>query len=125
MHCVMETHAFEGDVKRLKLSREEFHDIANTISNDPMGGDLVPGTGGARKRRFKKQSSGKSGGYRVVWYYAAEDVPVYLLSIFDKGEKINLTKAERNELKKELSGIADDYREQSRSRVAELKRKAS
>ena len=71
------------------------------------------------------KARGKSAGVRVVWYYAAEDVPVYLLAVFDKGEKINLSKHERNELRKELTGIAEDYRSNVKQRVAELKRQAS
>ncbi|MEO9969730.1 MAG: type II toxin-antitoxin system RelE/ParE family toxin [Hyphomonadaceae bacterium] len=125
MHCVLETYAFDDDCKRLKISDEIRHEIKLTISNNPLSGNLISGTGGARKRRFARSNSGKRGGLRVVWYYPAEDVPVYLLALFDKGEKINLSKAERNEFKLVLSGIADDYRASTRDRVSELKRKAS
>ena len=125
MHCVMTTSAFEADIKRLNLSEEARYAIVNQISNDPFGGDIIPKTGGARKRRFPRLNSGKRSGYRVVWYYAADDVPVIVLAIFDKGEKINLSMAERNELKKELSGFANDYRNNVGKRVTELKRAAS
>jgi hypothetical protein len=37
-------------------------------------------------------------------------VPIFLLNVFAKGEKVNLSKAERNELKKILADIADLYR---------------
>jgi hypothetical protein len=58
----------------------------------------MPGCGGARKLRVRKPGTGKSGGYRVITYYAGNDVPVFLLTVFGKGEKDNLTKAECNAL---------------------------
>ena len=82
-------------------------------------------TGGARKVRFAGRGKGKSGGYRVVTYFAGEDIPVFLLALFSKGERENLSKAERNALRKELAGIAADYRALVRARVAELKGRSS
>jgi hypothetical protein len=64
---------------------------------------------GARKRRFAGRGKGKSGGYRIVSYYADDDVPVLMLALI-KGERDNLLQAERNELRKELAGYAQDYR---------------
>ena len=64
----------------------------------------------------------KSGGYRTVHYYAATDVPVLMLALIDKGERANLSKAERNELRKELSGYAVDYRASVKKKVSLLKR---
>ena len=56
-------------------------------------------------------------------YYAGDDVPVLLLALIDKGERANLSRAERNELRKELAGYASDYRASVRRRVVELKRR--
>lgn len=77
----------------------------------------MPGTGGARKIRIAGRGKGKSGGYRVVTYYGGEDVPVFLLVLFSKGERSNLSQDDRNELKSILAGLADEYR-------ASIKRKA-
>ncbi|MEN3346687.1 MAG: hypothetical protein V7632_322 [Bradyrhizobium sp.] len=77
------------------------------------------GTGGARKTRFPIPGKGKSGGYRTVHYYGGKDIPVFLLAVFKK--KDNLTHAERNELKKELAGLAEDYRKSVRTKAAELR----
>lgn len=60
----------------------------------------MQGTGGVRKLRWSRQSAGKSGGVRVIYYFHNEQIPLYLLTIFAKGEKANLNKAERNELAK-------------------------
>lgn len=82
-----------------------------------QAGDRIEGTGGARKVRFAGRGKGKSGGYRVISYFGGDDVPIFLLNVFAKGEKVNLSKAERNELKKILADIADLYRKGVRRNV--------
>jgi hypothetical protein len=56
------------------------------------------------------RGKGKSGGYRVITFYSGKDVPVFLLAIYSKGEKANLSKSERNELKSVLRDIVQEYR---------------
>jgi hypothetical protein len=58
----------------------------------------MQGTGGIRKLRWSAQGKGKSGGVRVIYYYHSDTMPLFLLTVFGKGEKANLSKAERNEL---------------------------
>ncbi len=83
------------------------------IAANPDAGDVIPGTGGARKLRFGIKGKGKSGGARVVTFYSGLDIPVFLLAIFSKNQKINLSQKERNELKGELRGLVRDYRNRS------------
>lgn len=80
------------------------------LAADPVAGVDIPGTGGARKVRVAARGKGKSGGYRVITFYTGRDVPVFLLNVFSKGDRVDLSQAERNDLRKELSGLADDYR---------------
>ncbi len=68
------------------------------------------GTGGARKLRHAGRGGGKSGGYRTIHYFGGNDVPIFLLALIDKGEKANLTKAERNQLAGLLPNIVEVYR---------------
>jgi hypothetical protein len=110
MQAVIETSAYLGDAAAAGVSDDERAEIVNFIAKTPMAGVLMPGTGGARKLRFAGRGKGKSGGYRVVTYYAAADVPVFLLAMINKGERANLSKAEQNALRVELSAIAEDYR---------------
>ncbi|WP_296576590.1 type II toxin-antitoxin system RelE/ParE family toxin [Phreatobacter sp.] len=114
MHGVLATPTFESDAKRAGLTDEELQHIATVIAADPLAGDLIAGTGGARKMRFARPGSGKSGGYRTIHYFGGDDVPVFLLAIYGKGEKANLSKAERNELATILPMIARDYRARRR-----------
>ncbi len=70
----------------------------------------MAGTGGARKLRFKRPGTGKSGGYRIIYYHAGEDIPLFLLNVFTKGDRSNLSRAEQNTLRAILSDLADTYR---------------
>lgn len=110
MHSVLFTPTFERQAKAAGLSEDEVQGIASTLSNDPLAGDLMVGTGGARKVRFAREGAGKSGGYRTVHYFGGDDVPIFLLSLIDKGVRANLSKAERNDLAKVLPQIAAVYR---------------
>ena len=122
MQTVIQTPTFLSDSKAAGLSDDERETIVQEISRDPLAGDIMEGTGGCRKLRFPGRGRGKRGGYRTVHYYAGEDVPVLLLALIDKGESENLSKAERNALRKELAGYADDYRKAVARKVAELKK---
>ena len=93
MQTIIETPAYLSDAKALGLTDAERTAIVDAISHHPSLGDVMPGTGGARKVRFAGRGKGKSGGYRVITFYSGDDIPVFLLNIFAKGEKVNLTKA--------------------------------
>ncbi len=62
--------------------------------------DVMAGTGGFRKVRFARQGRGKSAGARVIYIYRNDKFPVFLITVFAKNRKANLTKAERNALAK-------------------------
>lgn len=120
MFCVVQTPDFVTAAKNLKLSETEVQNIVNTVSADPLIGELIKGTGGARKWRVPARNRGKRSGYRVISFYAGDDIPVFLLDIYAKGERIDLTQAERNELRNILGGIAEDYRANQRSKIARI-----
>lgn len=86
------------------LKEEEKSHIINYLAAHPQSGDLMQGTGGIRKLRWSAHGKGKSGGVRVIYYYHNEGTPLFLLTVFGKGEKANLSKAERNSLSK-LTGL--------------------
>ena len=69
----------------------------------------MQGTGGIRKFRWASGNKGKNGGVRVIYYYHNESVPLFLLSIFGKSEKSNLSKSERNKLAKFTTILVKSY----------------
>ena len=108
MQTIIETPAYLSDAKALGLTDAER--TVDYIAQHPSAGEVMSRTGGARKVRFGGRGKGKSGGYRVITFYSGEDIPVFLLNIFAKGEKVNLTKAEQNELRAILADVVAAYR---------------
>lgn len=111
--CV-ETQDYLSDAKNLGLTEKEREAIIVWIADNPDAGDVIEGTGGARKVRFAGKGRGKSGGYRVITFYSGTDIPVFLLNVFAKNEKTDVSQKERNALKKVLADVATAYRARSK-----------
>jgi hypothetical protein len=80
------------------MSASECSEIINYLAAHPKAGDLMEGTGGIRKLRWGRGAQGKSGGVRVIYYVHNEKMPLYLLTLFAKNERANISKTQRNEL---------------------------
>ena len=100
-----------------RVSEAERAAIVEALAANPTAGDLIVGSGGARKLRWAAKGKGKSGGVRVITYFGGVGIPVFLLSVFGKGDKANLTMKERNRLRDLLSTLATEYRKGSKRRV--------
>ena len=92
------------------MSADEVDAVVQIVSADPTSGDVMQGTGGCGKVRVAGRSKGKSGGYRVITFFTGPNLPVLLITVFGKGERANLTKAERNGLAALTKTLADSYR---------------
>ncbi|MEI9971216.1 MAG: type II toxin-antitoxin system RelE/ParE family toxin [Ignavibacteriota bacterium] len=109
MHTVVETPSFLKAAEKLFTAAER-EQIVTMVSSVPDCGELIQGTGGFRKVRVGRGSSGKSGGARVVYILHSEVFPVFLVAAYAKNEKANLTRRERNELAKLAESIFAKYR---------------
>ena len=110
VQTVIETNAFLAAAKAAGMDEEEREALAAVVASNPTAGDLMQGTGGCRKLRYKKPGTGKSGGYRVVTWFGGGDIPVFLLTVFGKNERANLSKAERNVLAKLIGQLKESLR---------------
>lgn len=90
----IETPAFTADVKAL-LPDDSYADLQLELAARPTAGDLIPGTGGLRKIRWRLPGQGKRGGARVIYYWRASQSQILLLAIYGKGTKDDLTAAEK------------------------------
>lgn len=105
---VVETKNF-ADRAKVLLSQAQREDLAVMVAEDPKCGDVMTGTGGCRKARFALDHRGKSGSIRFVYLNCDETTPIFLLALFAKNEKSNLSKAERNALAKVTRAICKTY----------------
>jgi hypothetical protein len=83
--------------------------LVNYLAAHPKAGVVMEGTGGIRKFRWKREGTGKSGGARVIYYYYNENYPLFVITVFIKGKKSNLTKEERNDLSKLVGLLIETY----------------
>jgi hypothetical protein len=97
MQTIVELPEFLREAEKV-LGDNEKSGIIDTLARNPTIGVLITGTGGIRKLRWARPGSGKSSGVRVIYYYHNQSMPLFLLTLFAKGEKPNLSKSERNEL---------------------------
>jgi hypothetical protein len=95
---VAEVDPFDATAKRAGLTEDERAALVEFLAQNPVAGDLIPGTGGLRKLRWAKPGKGKRGGYRAIYYYFTEDVPIYLLAIYAKNSQVDLTAAQKARL---------------------------
>lgn len=89
----IETPTFTRMVMAL-LADDEYRGLQNALMEDPERGDLVKGGGGIRKMRHAAQGRGKSGGVRVIYYWIKDNHQIYLLVVYPKSKKDNLTDKE-------------------------------
>lgn len=97
MQTIAETSEYQRRADKL-LTEGERGDVVAYLAAHPKAGDLMEGTGGVRKLRWARGGRGKSGGVRIIYYVHNDAMPLYLLTLFAKSERANLSKAERNDL---------------------------
>lgn len=93
------------------------------LAKTPDAGDIIAGTGGARKVRIAKQGGGKSSGYRVITFFAAKDIPVFLLDIYSKSNQANLSASDKNELRKILTALPSTWRKMVREEAKKARKR--
>jgi len=111
MQSVIEIPGFLSDAKHAGMTEQERGEVVTHVATNPMAGSEIKGTGGARKVRIAGRGRGKSGGYRVIFFYSGPDLPIFLLNVFAKGDRVDLSQAERNVLRQELKKLVEEYLE--------------
>ena len=104
----VELPSFRSDWKALGLTDSDLRRLQEELLANPKTGNAIQGTGGVRKMRFAFENRGKSGSVRNIYVDFEIREKLYLLTAYPKSEKDNLTKAERNELKKLVEILANE-----------------
>lgn len=95
LQTVVELPEFLRRAKAI-MSDEERAALVDYVAANPEAG--VQLGGGLRKIRIAREGGGKSGGYRTIYVFGGVKVPIFLVTLFAKNEKDNLSKAEQAEL---------------------------
>lgn len=82
------------------LTDEEYNKLQWRIIEFPDAGDVIKGSGGIRKIRQSAKGKGTRGGARVIYYWAVSHEQIFMLDIYAKNEKADLSLEQIRELKK-------------------------
>jgi hypothetical protein len=100
---IIQTKGFSKKVDKFlaerKLLEEDFEAFKKSLVKDPSQGDLIPGTGGVRKIRLKSCTKGKRGAFRVCYFDDPVHEELFLMQIYPKNEKENISSEEKKALK--------------------------
>jgi hypothetical protein len=110
--AVVETEAFLERAKAI-LTESERAGLVAYLASNPEAGQLIPGTGGARKVRWAIAGKGKRGGARTIYYYHSESIPLFVLDIYAKNQKADLSESDKRSLKRVLARIPSQYAKRS------------
>lgn len=95
----IETPIFSEDIDR-ELSLEEYRGLQLSLLLRPKQGDFIRGSGGLRKLRWRRRGMGKRGGLRVVYFWEAKSETFYMLMVYRKNDREDLTPRQTATLRK-------------------------
>ena len=91
LQTVVELPEFQRRAKATMSDRERETAIAFIAASPKIG---VPLGGGLRKIRIPREGGGKSGGFRVIYVFGGSHMPIFLVTVFAKNERDNLSRSE-------------------------------
>ena len=112
--CFVELPTFRNKWERLGFDEDDLLRLQKELLINPKIGRLMQGTSGIRKMRFAFEGRGKSGSTRVVYVDFEVYKKIYLITAYEKSEKDNLSKEERNELKQLIHILERQLKEKYR-----------
>lgn len=102
MLTIIETATFQHYAKTAFTELERMAFIC-WLAMNPLSGDMIVGSGGLRKVRWRRFNIGKSGGVRVIYYPELQKGEIYLLIAYTKSKFDNLPLSLLLDLKKDIN----------------------
>jgi hypothetical protein len=109
VQTVVETPGYLKAAEDL-FSTEERATIVAMVAANPECGEVIQGTGGFHKVRIARGGMGKRGGARLIYIVRNDAFPIFLITVYAKNQRENLTKEQRNQLAKRADEIFAKYR---------------
>ena len=101
MFTFIESPAFDR-LRELYLDDDEYAELQQFMMLNPEAGDLVRGSGGVRKLRWKRKGSGKRGGLRVIYFVRYRPNEFWMLTLYAKARRENAPAHVLKQLKEEF-----------------------
>lgn len=102
------TPGFERSWANMNLGDDELQMLQNLLIEDPEAGDVIQGTGGARKVRIPLEGRGKSGGGRVIYVDVVIRERIYLLMAYPKNVQTDLTPEQKKMVRKIVERLKEE-----------------
>ena len=100
---IIETKIFTQRICEL-LTDEQYTELQNHLAENPNSGDVIKGSGGLRKLRWKLQGTGKSGGIRNIYYHYEDKHQIFMIYVYQKSKQTDLTPNQIQLLRKQFLG---------------------
>ena len=89
MFTFIESAVFER-VRDVYLDDDEYAELQQFVMENPEAGQMVPGSGGVRKLRWKRKGMGKRGGLRVIYFARYQPNEFWMLTLYAKAKQENV-----------------------------------
>ena len=104
MFSFIETKLFTRLVQEY-LTEEQYAALQTFLIDRPEAGDVIPGSGGVRKLRWRAPGRGKRGGYRVIYYARIAQGVIYMLTMYPKNVAENIPGHVLRRIRKEVENV--------------------
>jgi hypothetical protein len=104
---IIETSVFTRCITAL-MEDEQYAELQAALVQRPDQGDLIPGSGGLRKIRWKASEKGKRGGVRIIYYWMRADEQLWMLYAYAKTRQENLTRTQLANLRTIVERWSDE-----------------
>jgi hypothetical protein len=90
----IETKLFTRTIEE-HLSGEEYLALQSSLLSLPEQGVLISGLMGVRKLRWSIEGKGKRGGMRIIYYFNKPNHEIWMLAVYAKNQKSDLSSQDR------------------------------
>jgi hypothetical protein len=104
------TRKFDKEWNNLGLDDDDLRPLENYLLENPEAGKIMEGTGGLRKLRWVLPNTGKSGGIRILYIDFIFSGKICMVDLFPKATKDNLSQIEKNEIKRIVKAIGEEFK---------------
>ena len=104
----VETKEFQSRWNGLGMTEDDLRELQNYLLEHPEIAPVIQGTGGVRKLRWAREGRGKSGSLRTIYLDMRASGLIYLITVFGKDEKDNLSSEEKQAIKTYVKGLLGD-----------------
>jgi hypothetical protein len=103
MFIVIETKLFTRLADE-HLSDDELSQLQGHLNENAEAGDIIRGSGGVRKLRWRAPGRRKRGGLRIIYYLRSKQGEIWLLTLYAKDEAESISGSVLKKIKEEIDG---------------------